>query len=95
MAEATYAKGLEGIIAAESAISRIDGQAGRLTYRGFPIEELAEYSDFEEVTYLLLYEKLPNRSEMEAFRRTMRASRGISGPILEMVRTFPIGAHPM
>ncbi len=95
MAEVAYAKGLEGIIAGESAISRIDGQAGRLTYRGFSIEELAEYSDFEEATYLLLYEKLPNSSEMEAFRRTMRASRGISAPIIEMVRSFPIGAHPM
>jgi len=95
MAEVEYAKGLEGIIAAESAISRIDGQAGRLTYRGYAIEELAEYSDFEEVTYLLLYETLPNSNEMEAFRRAMRASRGISAPILEMVRSFPIGAHPM
>lgn len=95
MAEAAYAKGLEGVIAAESQISRIDGHAGRLSYRGYLIEELARYSNFEEVTYLLLNERLPDQSEMDAFRLSMRASRRISAPVLEMIRTFPIGAHPM
>ncbi len=58
----TYSKGLEGIIADETTISRLDGQKGKLYYRGYSIEDLARYSDFEEVTYLLLYEKLPRRA---------------------------------
>lgn len=61
MAEATYAKGLEGVIAAESNICKIDGEHGKLYYRGYPIEDLAKYSTFEETTFLLLYERLPNR----------------------------------
>ena len=59
MAEVTYAKGLEGVIAAESEICQIDGANGKLYYRGYPIEELAQHSSFEETTFLLLYERLP------------------------------------
>ncbi len=57
--EGTYSKGLEGIVADQTAICRIDGQKGKLYYRGYAVEDLARNSDFEEVTYLLLYEKLP------------------------------------
>ncbi|MGA2976959.1 MAG: citrate/2-methylcitrate synthase [Spirochaetia bacterium] len=91
----TYSKGLEGIIADETTISRIDGQKGRLFYRGYPIEELARFSDFEEVTYLLLYEKLPRQAELEEWRKRMRASRDIPEQIRAMIHGFPAGAHPM
>ena len=64
MAQTEYAKGLEGVIAAESEICRIDGEKGKLYYRGYPIEDLAEHSTYEEVTYLLLYEKLPTRDQL-------------------------------
>ncbi|MEE8590330.1 MAG: citrate/2-methylcitrate synthase [Spirochaetia bacterium] len=95
MAETTYAKGLEGVVAAESEICRIDGEKGRLYYLGFSIQDLARYSNFEETTYLLLYGKLPNREEMESFSRRMRISRDLAPEILDMVRNFPKDAHPM
>jgi len=90
-----FAKGLEGVIAAESTICKIDGQNGKLYYRGYSIEDLAEHSNFEEVTYLLLYEKLPTPSELSAFSKRMREGRGLADPIVEMIRAFPRDAHPM
>ncbi len=95
MGEATYSKGLEGVVVAESNICRIDGQKGRLYYRGYPIEELARYSSYEEVVYLLLFEKLPNANELTAFTENLRGSRHLVMPIREMIRTFPADAHPM
>ena len=95
MAEVSYAKGLEGVIAAESSICKIDGENGKLYYRGYPISDLAKQSNFEETVFLLLYERLPSQGEMAAFSKRMRDSRRLSEPILEMVRTFPVGAHPM
>lgn len=91
----TYSKGLEGIIADETTVSRIDGQKGKLYYRGYAIEDLAAYSDFEEVTHLLLYERLPAKPELGAWRERMRASRDIPTEIREMIRAFPVSAHPM
>jgi citrate synthase len=96
MAEtATYAKGLEGVVAGESQICRIDGQNGRLYYLGYPIEELARHSNFEETTYLLLYGELPTAAELAEFSRRMRSSRDLAEPILAMIRAFPGSAHPM
>jgi citrate synthase len=95
MAETTYAKGLEGIVAAESEICRIDGEKGKLYYLGYSIEDLARYSDFEETTFLLLHGHLPDREEMQAFSKRMRVSRDLAPEILDMVRSFPMDAHPM
>ncbi len=91
----TYSKGLEGIIADETRICRLDGQHGKLYYRGYSIEDLARNADFEEVTYLLLYEKLPTAEELAAWRTRMRASRDIPIEVQIMIRTFPAKAHPM
>jgi citrate synthase len=91
----TYSKGLEGIIADETTICRLDGQRGKLYYRGYSIDELARGSDFEEVTYLLLYEKLPTGTELAEWRTRMRASRDIPEQVAEMIRAFPSSAHPM
>jgi citrate synthase len=95
MAETTYAKGLEGVIAAESTLSRVDGQAGKLYYLGYSIEDLAEHCDFEEVTYLLLYGELPNAQQLDAFRTRMRSARDLKDPIIAMIRGFPPNAKPM
>ena len=95
MPEATYAKGLEGVIAAESTISRVDGEKGRLFYLGYSITDLVEYCDFEEVTYLLLYGELPNSGLLEEFRAKMRNSRELKEPIVKMIREFPPKAKPM
>jgi len=90
-----YSKGLEGVVADESRICKVDGAKGKLYYRGYSIEELADYSNYEEVCYLLLYEKLPAIAELKGFSERMRRSRPISQPILDMIRSFPASAHPM
>src|SRR6478609_10306069 len=54
--------------ATTSAITYLDGEQGILRYRGYPIEELAEKSDFVETSYLLIYGKLPSKAELDAFR---------------------------
>jgi citrate synthase len=95
MAEAAYAKGLEGVVAAESEICRIDGEKGKLYYLGYSIEDLARFSDYEETTYLLLYGWLPNREEKERFSKRMRASRDLAPEILSMIHNFPRDTHPM
>lgn len=95
MAEAAYSKGLEGVIAGETTICRIDGTEGKLYYRGYSIGELAENSSFEEVVYLLLYENLPARDELENFKARMRKSRSLSAPVISMIRSFPPNGKPM
>jgi citrate synthase len=95
MAEVTYAKGLEGVIAAESQICQIDGANGKLYYRGYPIEELAQHSSFDETTFLLLYEKLPSKQELADFSRRMRQCRGLHPSVQSMIRNFPAAGSPM
>ena len=95
MAEQAYAKGLEGVIAAETEICRIDGEAGKLYYRGYSIEDLARHSSYEEVSYLLLFGKLPSPVELDEFSARMRAGRGLVPEIREMVRSFPPNGLPM
>jgi citrate synthase len=90
-----YAKGLEGVVAGETSISNIDGERGRLTYRGYPIEELAASSSFEEVVYLLLYGRLPTRAAFDEFVGRMRGARALHPKVLRMIRDFPEGGKPM
>ena len=94
-AAANYAKGLEGVIATESQICKIDGENGRLYYLGYPIQDLVKNASFEEVVYLLLYGELPNRDQAASFTMQMRNARQPKDPVLDMVRTFPEEAHPM
>jgi citrate synthase len=91
----TYQKGLDGIIAAESRICKIDGENGRLYYLGYPIDSLVENADFEEVTYLLLNGDLPDAAQLDHFRGRMRAGRALKAPVLAMIRDFPPDSHPM
>jgi citrate synthase len=95
METASCAKGLEGVIAAESKICRIDGQSGRLYYVGYSIEDLAAHCPFEEVTYLLLFGELPNGRELADFSARMRRSRDLAAPIQDMIRSLPRESHPM
>lgn len=95
MADVSYAKGLEGVIAAESRICRIDGENGKLYYLGYSISDLVDYCTFEEVTYLLLYGELPNKEQLAVFSAKMRNSRELPEPVITMIREFPENAHPM
>ncbi len=95
MSNPSYSKGLEGVVAAESKICRIDGQAGKLFYLGYSVEDLAAHCTYEEVTYLLLYGELPTRTQLDEFSEKMRASRDLAPPIREMIKNFPADSHPM
>ncbi len=87
--------GLEGVVVADSEISYVDGQAGRLVYRGYSIEELAERSSFEETTNLLLDGELPDGRGLREFQSELAAQRELDGETLEAVRRFPPAADPM
>lgn len=95
MSTQEYPKGLEGVIAAESRICKIDGEQGKLYYLGYPIDKLVQHADFEEVTYLLLNGELPNADQLADFRRRMREGRHLKQPVLDMIRNFPAQSHPM
>src|SRR5438876_4491059 len=71
-----YSPGLEGVVAAQTAISEVDGANGRLIYRGgYLIEDLAPAASFEETSYLLWNGDLPNKSQLDALRQEMAAAR--------------------
>ncbi len=92
--EIKYAKGLEGVIAAISGISFIDGDQGILVYRGFSIETLAKHSNYEEIVFLLLHGQLPTRAQLKELTDTMKEYRPIKF-VMPTLRSFPKDAHPM
>lgn len=75
--EAQLVRGLEGIYVTTTELSRVDGENGRLFYRGYSIEELAQHSSFEETAYLLWHGKLPTAGELEGFRRELAEQRSL------------------
>jgi citrate synthase len=81
--------------AATSAITFLDGEAGVLRYRGYPIEQLAEQSTFLEVAYLLIWGELPNRAELDAFVGDVTHHTLIREEMRHFFDSFPTDAHPM
>ncbi|MCB0071558.1 MAG: citrate synthase/methylcitrate synthase [Caldilineaceae bacterium] len=77
--------GLEGVIAAETRLSEVDGAHGKLTIAGFPVEVLAARAGFEEVAYLLLYGALPTRTQLDAFATTLVEHRPLPAPTLALL----------
>ncbi len=88
-------KGLEGIVAAATNISEVNGALGRLTLRGYDISELSGRVSFEEVAYLLWHGKLPNKAEYEALRAEMSAARELPQAALEALRRLAPHADGM
>ena len=78
-------KGLEGVLVAESDLSQIDGDEGRLIYRGYAIEDLARRASYEEVIHLLWHGDLPDADRLDAFTDSMVAERSIDEDVLETV----------
>jgi len=78
--------GLEGVVAAETNLSKVDGQAGKLVIAGYPLEELAPNATFEECLYLLWNGKLPNQSELDGFKAKLKAESNIPGPVLDVLK---------
>lgn len=87
--------GLADVVACNSGISLIDGQAGQLLYRGYDAVELARHSTFEEVAYLLWYGRLPGLSEFEAFLDGFTGSMRLPVETVMIMRMFPHVATPM
>ena len=79
----------------QSAITFIDGEKGVLKYRGIPIEEIAEKSDFVETSYLLIYGRLPNAEELAQFRKDLTYHSLIHEDMLRFYDGYPTSAHPM
>ncbi len=90
-----YLPGLAGVPATKSNISDIDGEKGILAYRGYPIEQLAEHSTFEETTQLLLDGDLPTAEQLAEFDANLRRNRRVQYHILDLMKTFPATGHPM
>ncbi|MFW9820485.1 MAG: citrate/2-methylcitrate synthase [Candidatus Thorarchaeota archaeon] len=84
----TY-KGLVGIYVDETLITYIDGDQGELYYRGYPLYDLVEKSSFEEVAYLLIYGRLPTKSEFGNFKEELIKERNIPDNILTILKSYP------
>lgn len=90
-----FKPGLEGVPATLSCISYVDGKQGLLEYRGIPIQDLANHSNFLETTYLLIWGELPSRKELEDFEHEVRYHRRLKYRIRDMMKCFPESGHPM
>ena len=87
--------GLEGIVAAITSISNVDGQVGRLVYRGYDIHDLAHATTFEEIAHLLWFGHLPTRAELDELRARLREQRRLPESVATMLRTLPADTAPM
>ncbi len=87
--------GLEGIVAATTAISKVEGEAGRLIYHGYNIHDLARTTTFEEVAHLLWFGHLPNRKELDDLKSKLAAQRVLPTSVVEVLRNIPTSAEPM
>ncbi|GAB2687789.1 citrate synthase [Thalassiella azotivora] len=91
----TLDPGFVNTASCQSEITYIDGDAGILRYRGYPIEQLAEKSSFLEVSYLLIYGELPSQSELDAFEERIRRHTMLHEDLKRFFDGFPRDAHPM
>ena len=87
--------GLDGVPATQSSICEIDGDKGLLTYRGYPMQELAVNSSFLETAYLLIWGELPTRDQLAAFEHEVQMHRRVSFRVRDMLKCFPASGHPM
>ncbi|WPF66608.1 MULTISPECIES: bifunctional 2-methylcitrate synthase/citrate synthase [unclassified Corynebacterium] len=95
MTDQTVYKGLAGVVADYTAVSKVMPETNSLTYRGYPVQELARYCTFEEVAYLLWNEELPTPDELRRFSVREKALRHIDRGLIDLVRSMPLSCHPM
>ncbi len=91
----TYDPGFMATASTESKITYIDGDAGLLLYRGYPVEQLAESSSYVEVANLLINGSLPTKAQLDAFRNSITRHTMVSEPLLRFFQGFHHDAHPM
>ncbi|MBU4053634.1 MAG: citrate (Si)-synthase [Proteobacteria bacterium] len=87
--------GLRGVVVASTKISDVDGDTGKLVYRGYLAKDLATKATFEEIAYLLLFEKLPDKKELESFQTSLSDHARLPEGAMECLGHFPMNAHPM
>jgi citrate synthase len=95
LAQPQVAKGLEGIVAAATQLSDVQGQVGRLLYRGYDIDDLAAHSTFEETVDLLWYGSLPSSESLEKLTRKLVLARPLPQPVLDTMSLIPARATTM
>jgi|CXWL01.1.fsa_nt_gi 2-methylcitrate synthase len=86
---------LSGIEAGNTAICSVGKEGNDLFYRGYNIHDLAQHCEFEEVAYLLLYEKLPNQHELSRYKSKLKSMRDLPVSLKTILETIPSSAHPM
>ncbi|MEK7785317.1 MAG: citrate/2-methylcitrate synthase, partial [Chloroflexota bacterium] len=90
-----FVKGLAGVVAAQTALSSVDGINGVLTYRGLNIHDLAGNVEYEEIVHLLLYGTLPTQAQLAALKKELAANRKLPKAVLDLIRSAPKKAVPM
>ncbi len=95
MAPQTKNIGLRDVPVADTKVSFVDGEHGRLFYRGYAIQDLGKHSTFEETAYLLLYQELPTQEDLDQFSSALAEARGAPDEVLEMMRLRRRTANPM
>jgi 2-methylcitrate synthase len=95
MSTAGSAAGLAGVVAGRTALSTVGKEGRGLTYRGYAIEDLAEYAAFEEVAWLLLRGELPTRQQLRSYCAGLRRLRELPSPVKTILEQLPAAAHPM
>ncbi|MDK4266043.1 bifunctional 2-methylcitrate synthase/citrate synthase [Corynebacterium accolens] len=88
-------KGLYGVVVDETAISKVVPETNSLTYRGYPVQELARYCSFEEVAYLLWNGKLPGQESLIRFSAREKALRHLDRHLIDLIMSMPQSCHPM
>jgi citrate synthase len=91
----TYDPGFQATASCKSDITYIDGDAGILRYRGYPIEQLAQHSSFIEVSYLLMYGELPDKQQFEDFNQSIKMHTLVHEGLMQFINGFSNNAHPM
>tara|TARA_Y100001978_G_scaffold124846_1_gene111362 strand:+ start:2113 stop:3306 length:1194 start_codon:yes stop_codon:yes gene_type:complete len=90
-----FRPGLEGVPATQSSICDIDGHEGCLSYRGYPVDDLATHCSFLETTYLLIWGQLPTPRQLRDFEDEVQMHRRVSFRVRDMMKCFPSDGHPM
>jgi citrate synthase len=88
-------KGLAGVVVAQTQLSKVEGDIGKLQYHGYHIKDLAENATFEEVVYLLWHNKLPTQSELDGLLADLAAKRQLPAQLYEVMDLLPKQTHPM
>ena len=94
-ADKIAARGLKGVVAADTTICDVDGELGKLIYRGYNIHELATNSTFEETAYLLFKGELPNAAQLADFNKLLVHHRQVEPQVLDFLRSLPRDTPPM